>query len=303
MEPKGLFLVDRNELFREGLKQLLARKAFSVHGEARNLQEAQQLLADGPPPDVVLADLADYGDEELDRLRDLRAQLPSKIVVLTTEANLQQLIDLIRVGVQGYITKDISFETLVQVLRLAMQDDEIFSTRLSCGVTERLSSIVHTHHSKIDAAQSKIDAAALSSREKEVVRFLSDGRSNKAIARKMAISVASVKIHVRDLLRKLNAKNRTQIATWAHANGYASIEPQADDIGFQLCITPARRHSPSGQVNAAIPLLARRRSSGKENRPQDHIESKDTSPAHIGARPSTSSAQFPESYLGKSERV
>ena len=303
MEPKGLFLVDRNELFREGLKQLLARKAFSVHGEARNLQEAQQLLADGPPPDVVLADLADYGDEELDRLRDLRAKLPSKIVVLTTEANLKQLIDLIGVGVQGYITKDISFETLVQVLRLAMQDDEIFSTRLSCGVTERLSSIVHTYQSKIDAAQSKIDAAALSSREKEVVRFLSDGRSNKAIARKMVISVASVKIHVRDLLRKLNAKNRTQIATWTHANGYASTEPQADDIGFQLCIAPARRHSPRGAGQCGDPAACQKETIWQGNRPHDHIESKDTSAAHIGAHSSTSSAQFPESYLGKSERA
>jgi len=243
MEPKGLFLVDRNELFREGLKQLLARKAFSVHGEARNLQEAQQLLADGPPPDVVLADLAEYGDEELDRLRDLRAKLPSKIVVLTTEANLKQLIDLIGVGVQGYITKDISFETLVQVLRLAMQDDEIFSTRLSCGVTERLSSIVHTYQSKIDAAQSKIDAAALSSREKEVVRFLSDGRSNKAIARAMAINEASVKIHVRDLLRKLNVKNRTQIAIWAVAHGYSVRELEGDDIGLQPAAAPVRRLS------------------------------------------------------------
>src|SRR5215468_8258209 len=171
MNPVGLFLVDENQLFREGLKRLLAGTGFLVCGEAKSLKDAQQLLdPDGQMPDVIVIDLAVCDNDEVDRLRKLRTMLRSKIAVLAAELDLRRFVDVVTVGVQGYITKDISFETLVQVLRLAMQDDEIFSTCLSCGVTERLSSIVHTY-------QSKIDAAALSSREKEVVRFLSDGRS------------------------------------------------------------------------------------------------------------------------------
>jgi len=244
MNPVGLFLVDENQLFREGLKRLLAGTGFLVCGEAKSLKDAQQLLdPDGQMPDVIVIDLAVCDNDEVDRLRKLRTMLRSKIAVLAAELDLRRFVDVVTVGVQGYITKDISFETLVQVLRLAMQDDEIFSTCLSCGVTERLSSIVHTYQSKIDAAQSKIDAAALSSREKEVVRFLSDGRSNKAIARAMAINVASVKIHVRDLLRKLNVKNRTQIAIWAVAHGYSVSELEGDDIGLQPTVAPVRRLS------------------------------------------------------------
>jgi two-component system nitrate/nitrite response regulator NarL len=244
MNPVGLFLVDENQLFREGLKRLLAGTGFLVCGEAKSLKDAQQLLdPDGQMPDVIVIDLADCDNDEVDRLRKLRTMLRSKIVVLAAEVDLRRFVDVVMIGVQGYITKDISFETLVQVLRLAMQDDEIFSTRLSCGVTERFSSIIHTYQSKIDAAQSKIDAAALSSREEEVVRFLSDGRSNKAIARAMAINVASVKIHVRDLLRKLNVKNRTQIAIWAVAHGYSVTELEGDDMGLQPAAAPVRRLS------------------------------------------------------------
>ena len=266
MNPTGLFLVDRNELFREGLKRLLAGTAFSVCGEAKNLKEAQQFLADEPAPDLIVIDLANCDDDELGRLRDLRVKLPSKIVVLTADVNLQRFIDVIRVGVQGYITKDISLEVLVQVLQLTMLGEEIFSTRLLSVMTERLSSIGRQ-------LQGDIGTAELSSCEKEVLSFLSNGHSNKAIARTMAISEASVKIHVRDLLRKLNAKNRTQIAIWAFANGYSVTELRGDDA------VPVQRLSPRRPSQCDDPC--QRGNTNQGNRPQDGLEPKDTSPAYV----------------------
>jgi two-component system, NarL family, nitrate/nitrite response regulator NarL len=171
MDSVDLFLIDRNQLFRQGLKRLLAETAFSVRGEAKDLKEAQQHFPDGPPPAVIVIDLADSNDDDLARLKSLRETLPSRIVVLTGDVNQQRVLEVIRIGVQGYITKDISFDALVQVLRLAMLGEEIFSSRLLTVVTERLSSIGET-------PQTDVCAAELSIREKRVLSFLSSGCSN-----------------------------------------------------------------------------------------------------------------------------
>jgi two-component system, NarL family, nitrate/nitrite response regulator NarL len=279
MDSTDLFLIDRNRLFRHGLKRLLDETPFSVRGEAEDLKEAQQHLTDGPPPAVIVVDLADSNDDDLARLKSLRETLPSRIVVLTADVNLQRFVKVIRIGVQGYITKDISLDALVQVLRLAMLGEEIFSSRLLAVASERLSSIGET-------TQTDIAAAELSLRERRVLSFVSNGCSNKAIARTMAISEATVKIHVRDLLRKLNVRNRTQIATWALANGYSKAEAREDEVAtwphgatlYQDGRT--ERAFRTERTERALPTgAADRRADGGTDRRLPHHDT------HAGARP------------------
>ncbi|HYG88681.1 MAG TPA: response regulator transcription factor [Azospirillum sp.] len=220
MDPVNVFLIDANKLFREGMKRLFENSPFNVIGEAGSLREGVPAVETaGIRPDLILIDLASGGEDEVEAMRLLRAQQPQiRVVILTSELCTRRLSGALGAGADGYLMKDIACEALMQSLRLVMMGEKVFPTHLAellvSGRTEEIGAEVPARRK------------GLSQREVQILRCLLNGNSNKMIANHLNITEATVKVHLKSLLRKINASNRTQAAIWALNNG---IGDQSND--------------------------------------------------------------------------
>ncbi len=220
MDPINVFLIDANKLFREGMKRLFEGTPFNVVGEAGSLREGLSALGTGTNPDLILIDLPSGADEEVDAMRTLRENHPSiRIVILTNDLETRRLSAALGAGAGGYLLKDIACEALMQSLKLVMMGEKVFPTHLAellvSGRTEDMGAELPTRRK------------GLSQREVQILRCLLNGNSNKMIANHLNITEATVKVHLKSLLRKINASNRTQAAIWALNNGIGDQTAEA----------------------------------------------------------------------------
>lgn len=212
MERTTAFLIDSNKLFREGLKRLLDDSPFEIIAEASNLREGVAAVEGGLKPQLVLLDLANGGGEEAEQMRRLRSLLPeARIVVLTTDLCTRRLANALEAGADGYLMKDLSADALSQSLRLVIMGEKVFPTHLAA--------LLISGRVNGNGMEMPISRKGLSQREIQILRCLLNGDSNKMIANHLNITEATVKVHLKSLLRKINASNRTQAAIWALNNG------------------------------------------------------------------------------------
>lgn len=211
-QPTRAFLIDSNKLFREGLKRLLDDSPFQIVAEAGNLRESLAIVESGLRPDLILLDLVNGGEEEAEAMRRLRALLPeSRIVILTTDLCTRRLANALEAGADGYLMKDLSSDALAQSLRLVMMGEKVFPTHLAA--------LLISGRVNGNGVEMPVSRKGLSQREIQILRCLLNGDSNKMIANHLNITEATVKVHLKSLLRKINASNRTQAAIWALNNG------------------------------------------------------------------------------------
>jgi two-component system nitrate/nitrite response regulator NarL len=224
MDPVNVFLIDTNKLFREGLRRLFDNSHFQVIGEAGGLREGLPAIeATGIPPELILIDPVTGGEEEVEAMRALRAAYPqTRIVILTSDLCTRRLSAALGAGADGYLMKDLSCEALSQSLRLVMMGEKVFPTHLA----ELLVSGRTDDHGPEVPARRK----GLSQREMQILRCLLNGNSNKMIANHLSITEATVKVHLKSLLRKINASNRTQAAIWALNNGIAEPATETRNV-------------------------------------------------------------------------
>ncbi|CAO3428335.1 LuxR C-terminal-related transcriptional regulator [Azospirillum doebereinerae] len=200
------FLIDPNRLFREGMKRLFDGSRFDVIGEAACIRdsaasEAQMVLIDPASSEIAA--------ETFQSLRE--AHPKARLVVLTGELDAQRLAAALRAGADGYLRKDIASESLMQSLTLVMMGEKVFPTELAALL------IAGQGEGMITSQPTQ--RKGLSQRETQILRCLLNGNSNKMIANHLGITEATVKVHLKSLLRKINASNRTQAAIWAMNNG------------------------------------------------------------------------------------
>jgi two-component system nitrate/nitrite response regulator NarL len=212
MEPVRAFLIDSNKLFREGLKRLLDDSPFQIGAEAANLREAVGAVENGLRPQLILLDLVNGGDEEAEAMRRLRGMLPdTRIVILTSDLCTRRLANALEAGADGYLMKDLSSDALTQSLRLVMMGEKVFPTHLAA--------LLISGRVNGSGTEMPVSRKGLSQREVQILRCLLNGDSNKMIANHLNITEATVKVHLKSLLRKIHASNRTQAAIWALNNG------------------------------------------------------------------------------------
>ncbi|WP_119678549.1 LuxR C-terminal-related transcriptional regulator [Indioceanicola profundi] len=212
MENVTAFLIDANKLFREGLKRLLEESPFKIVAEAGNVREGVSIAEQGLKPDLILLDLVNGGEEEAEAMRRLRQALPdSRMVVLTTDLCTRRLSNALEAGADGYLMKDLSSDALTQSLRLVMMGEKVFPTHLAA--------LLISGRVNGNGLEMPVSRKGLSQREIQILRCLLNGDSNKMIANHLNITEATVKVHLKSLLRKINASNRTQAAIWALNNG------------------------------------------------------------------------------------
>jgi two-component system nitrate/nitrite response regulator NarL len=210
--PTNVVLVGTNKLFRQGLRRLLDPAHFVVAEEVRDLAAVDDLLRDGPAPELVVADLHGCYDADLERLRRLRAAHEAiRVVVLVDELCLADMSRLLSAGADGYLVNELSAEAFSLSLLLVMKGEKVLPSTLA--------GVLASDRSEAGQGAPLQAERNLTEREKQILKCLLNGYSNKHIARALAISEGTVKVHLKSLMKKIAAANRTQAALWARNNG------------------------------------------------------------------------------------
>ncbi|MDD9874371.1 MAG: response regulator [Gammaproteobacteria bacterium] len=208
-----VLLIDDHTLFREGLAGLLKRR--NIDAAAAGDGRAGVRRAEAFNPDVILLDLRmpDIdGLEVLDHL--MRQRVAAPVVMLSTSSDQADLAEALRKGAKGYLLKDMEPDALVA----ALYEIAAGKTVVAPGLTPVLAELVKRGDPPAPQP-APAPFSALTRRELEILCHLSEGRSNKAIARNLDISDGTVKLHVKAILRKLKVHSRVEAAVMAVENG------------------------------------------------------------------------------------
>ena len=240
MQTFQIFLVDPSQLLREGLRRLLDDPSFTVSGEAGTLSEALGKVTQDGTPDLLLLDFTADDKQRLEEIRALRQRLPKmRVVVLTDALSSTSLAQCFDAGADGYLVKNISSVALKQSLRLVMIGEKVFPTNLASLLV----------NGKVEARPAPIGdsgMAGLSEREIQILQCLLNGYPNKVIAHHLDITESTVKVHLKGILRKIRATNRTQAAIWALNRGLgAAAAPAQPSRGGQAAAKAEERIDPA----------------------------------------------------------
>ena len=191
----NVLIVDDHPLLRRGINQLLSlEEEFNVISEASNGADAVAYACQNEP-DMILLDLNMKGMSGLDTLKALREEnVTSTVIVLTVSDSSQDIRALVEAGADGYLLKDTEPEELIVLLKQAMATGSAYSK----AVLEALD--------REDEADELL--SSLTDREKEILTEVALGLSNRQIAERLFISEATVKVHIKSLLKKLKVKSR-----------------------------------------------------------------------------------------------
>lgn len=202
-----LMLVDDHPLLRRGLRQLFADEpGFQVVAEAGRGGEAVD-MALAAAPDLILLDLHMKEMSGLDTLDALRAAgVGARIIVLTVSDQREEVVAAFRRGADGYLLKDMEPEELVDRIKRAASGETVVS-----------STVLATALRAPDQSEDLINR--LTEREAAILRQIARGHSNKIIARELDIAEGTVKVHVKNLLKKMNMRSRVEAAVWAVGHG------------------------------------------------------------------------------------
>ncbi|KAA1187078.1 response regulator [Paenibacillus sp. B2(2019)] len=227
----GLLLVDDHAMVRRGLQVFLSTQPdIKVIGEASNGREALERTAE-LQPDIILMDLHMPVMDGIETAKQLRVSHPQvKIIVLTSFSDQDHVLPAIRVGIKGYLLKDIEPEALVVAIR------KVHSGQVelhSAAASQLMDLMAASTPEQLNVSNSDLNGSSTTSvtitgselltpREQEVLDLIALGMSNKEIASKLVITEKTVKTHVSHVLGKLNLSDRTQAAIFALKSGYNS---------------------------------------------------------------------------------
>ena len=210
-----VLLVDDQALFREALRTLISLQPdLEVIAEAGNGEEALASARD-LNPDVVLMDLQMPVLDGVAATRRLREEQPEcRVIALTTFDDDEYIFDCLRAGAVGYLLKDAPEEKLFEAIRAAARGESFLQTSVTTRVLAEF-----TRLSEPSNPPSLIEP--LSDREREILRLITTGSSNREIAERLFIAEGTVKNHVTNILGKLDVRDRTQAALKARELGFS----------------------------------------------------------------------------------
>lgn len=202
-----LLIVDDHPLFRKGVRYLVNRVAgFTIVGEASCGQEGIDMAVE-LAPDMVLLDLNMKDISGIGVLKAVKRSNPdTRVVMLTVSDQAEDLVAALRGGADGYLLKEMEPEELIIKLAEAAAGQITLTPRLIDLLARAMQQ---------EAGQPKDkDEADLTNQEQRVLELVATGKSNKLVARELDITEGTVKVHVKNLLRKLNLRSRVEAAVW-----------------------------------------------------------------------------------------
>ncbi|CAM3040792.1 two-component system response regulator NarL [Vibrio mytili] len=200
-------LVDDHPLFRSGLRQLLTlEEGLQVICEYSNGAEAIE-GAIQHDPDLIILDLNMQGMSGLETVRNMREQgVTARVVMLTVSDNEEDVLEAISSGADGYLLKDMEPEDIVTNIKQAVLGQ--------LALSDRLTKVLLESSSKPQKQPRDNPLKTLTNRELEILSLISKGMSNKLIANELNITDSTVKVHVKNLLKKINVSSRLEAAVW-----------------------------------------------------------------------------------------
>jgi len=206
----GILIVDDHRMFREGIRTRLAQHPrFQVVGEAANAEEALAVMRDAHPAIVVL-DIRMPGVSGIELARRLRADWPEvKILVLSGYDFDQYVRALARIGIHGYLLKEIDEENLVQAIRNVAAGRSILDPAVTRRVLER---VKNTDSNSETPSTNRL--GSLSSQERRVLALVAEGKTNKEIGHAIGLSDKTVKNYLSNIMEKLQVARRSQAAAY-----------------------------------------------------------------------------------------
>ena len=199
-ERLRVLVVDDSPLFRTGLSSLLnTRPDIQVVAEASDgneaLEKARETL-----PDVILMDIIMPNCDGLEATRLIKAEMPSiKVVMLTVSESEENLFKAIKLGAQGYLLKSVEAKELFQVLQGLSRGEAYVAPGIAAKILQEF-------------ARPSYTTEHLSPREKDVLKLVTQGLTNKEISRSLDIAESTVKNHLRNSMEKLHVRNRVEAA-------------------------------------------------------------------------------------------
>ncbi len=211
MATKRIVIVDDHPLFREGLKAILRRaEDLEVVGEAGDAAEAVRVVR-AAVPDLVTLDISLPDRSGIQLARELRTRLPELgILMVSMHAKVDSIVEAVKAGANGYVTKDAAAERLVDGLRLVGEGGFYLDPAISQEVSRQLLL------GRTRAATSAAPAYdSLTPREREVMRMVVEGLTTKEVAEGLSISVKTAEHHRCNLMRKLGLQNSVELVRYA----------------------------------------------------------------------------------------
>jgi DNA-binding NarL/FixJ family response regulator len=209
-----LLIVDDHAIVREGLRLILSDiPHIEVVGEAADgLTAVAQAAA--LKPDVILMDLVMPGLSGLEALRRMRAEQPTcRILVLTSFAEDQNVVTAMQAGAAGYLLKDILKADLIAAIERVLRDEPALHPEAQRKLID------HLTRPALASSDLEAELAHLTDRERDVLRLIAQGHSNRQIGEALHITEGTVKGHVSNILSKLHLQDRTQAALFAVKHG------------------------------------------------------------------------------------
>ncbi len=217
MEPYRIVLADDHVIFRRGIKGLIAeRPDLKVVGEANDGLELLNILQRGLKTDMVILDISMPNLRGIEATAEIKGILPKiKVLILTMHKSKEHLYHSISAGAQGYMLKEDSEQELFSAIDTIRKGDIFVSRLLTRELTEELS---HIHQ-----GDSQLATETLTPREREVVKLVAEGKSNKDISDLLFISTRTVENHRANIMMKLKIKKTADLIRYAIEKGYVAI--------------------------------------------------------------------------------
>ena len=217
-----VLIADDQRVVREGLAMVLGLlDGVEVVGVAADGNEAVALAGD-LRPDVVLMDLRMPRCDGIEATRLLRERQPgTKVVVLTTYADDQSVIEALRAGARGYLTKDAGGEEIRQALLRVLDDHAVIDPAVQHHLVDAIAIAAPASESEQSRSSASRLPDGITPREAEVLSLIATGLSNAEIAAHLVVSEGTVKSHINHLFAKIDARDRAQAVTYAYQHDLA----------------------------------------------------------------------------------
>jgi DNA-binding NarL/FixJ family response regulator len=212
MNTIKIVLVDDHRIFRDGLKSLLSEADFiEVIGEASGGSELLELLKT-LKPDLIILDISMKDVSGIEVSKQMASLYPEiKIMILSMHTNEEFVINAIKAGVNGYLSKDASRDELLDAIKIIYEGGECYSKLVS-------DNFLKSYVKKYKAEHSLLENKTLTQRELEILKLAAVGLTNKEIADKLFISNKTVDCHKNNIVQKLKLKNTAEMVLYAVKN-------------------------------------------------------------------------------------
>lgn len=216
MSSYRILLADDHVMFRKGIKNILERaKDLEVVGEADDGLKLLKLIQK-VTPDMVILDISMPNLRGLEATREIKMILPNvKVLILTMHKDKEYVYSAISAGAEGYLLKEDADTELFAAIKKIREEGYYISPLLSGEVTNELIKIFHR-------GQFTSQSDPLTTREREVLKLIAEGRSNKEIADLLFISIRTVEHHRANIMKKLNIRQTASLVRYAIHKGYIS---------------------------------------------------------------------------------